>query len=232
MKTAKRNLDSTVRLFEKIGPERLAEIEAEVAEAGLTAKEYADGLIRHYFAEEVKEYTIKMLGDKATAEHLEDINSGTIESFLEQMVEGDEILDDAEVHAFHRRKLDELRAGLAKVEASEPASLSYEAIRSDFVTASKMMDCGLLDKPSQARVAHIRIWGQALTAMEKDLGRVPTQEEADEQLNVARVAVMVGAYDDHEMTVEEIAEAVETTVEDVNACLAFMADKGFRSAKH
>jgi methionyl-tRNA synthetase len=43
---------------------------------------------------------------------------------------------------------------------------------------------------------------------------------------------LVGGYDDHGMTIEEIAEAVDTTVEDVNACFAFLTDKGYRSAKH
>lgn len=43
---------------------------------------------------------------------------------------------------------------------------------------------------------------------------------------------MAGAYDDHGMSIEEIADALDGTVEDVTECLAFLADKGLRSAKH
>ena len=233
---AKKSMKRTVKIFEGISPEAVAGFEAYLAEnhPGATPQEAACVLTRRMIAEEVKEYTRKAFPDIDSVAHemVEAIDGETVEKLLEAMVEGDEILDDAEVHAFHRRKLDELRTTLARIEENERTSLSYDAIRSDFITASTMMDMGVLDKATEARVAHIRVWGQTLTAFEKDHGRVPTADEANEAFNYTRACLMASAYDDHDMSVEEIADALDATVEDVNACLAFLADKGLRSAHH
>jgi hypothetical protein len=237
MKAANKNIKEVGKLIDGLGPKRIAEIETTINEAGLTAQEYAEGLIRGMIAEDVKTYTAKHFGTNPDAvtpdgftrqDFLDGINGQTIEDLLEALVEGDLILDDADVHAFHRRKLDELRASVDNVRSFKGASLSYDAINTDFETASEMMDRGVLDKASQARAAHIRI----MFDMMGDLGHEPTDQETEMAFHTSRVAVMVASYDDHGMTVEEIAEALDGTVEDVTECLASVAAKGLRSTRH
>jgi hypothetical protein len=46
------------------------------------------------------------------------VGHDTVEEILEHLVEGDEVIDDAEVHAFYRKSLDQLRTDMAKIKAA------------------------------------------------------------------------------------------------------------------
>ena len=62
--------------------------------------------------------------DAAVVEGLADLNEDTIEEFLEGLVEGDLVIDDAEVHAFHRKLLDDLRRDVDNLMNPTLTSLS------------------------------------------------------------------------------------------------------------
>lgn len=222
-----------MKLFEGISPEAVAGFEAYLAEnhPGATPQEAACVLTRRMIAEEVKEYTRKAFPDidGVASEMVEAISGETIEELLEAMVEGDVIIDDDEVHAFHRRKLDELRASLARVEAKDLTSLSYEAIQSDFVTASTMMQMGVLDAKTMARVALVRVWG-TLIREENAEGREVTQEDAERLFQVASLGVIAHAHDVEGMSIEDISDAIGSPVDVVKEALALLAREGHRKA--
>jgi hypothetical protein len=121
-----------------------------------------------------------------------------------------------------RRKLDELRASLARVEDKELTSLSYEAIQSDFVTASQMMTMGVVDAKTMARIAHVRVWG-TLIREEHAEGRTVTQEDATRLFQVASMVVMAHAHDEIGMSIEDISDAIGSPVDVVTEALALMA---------
>ena len=116
LKKAAKTLNASHRILSSLSQEEIDNMEAKWE--GQTPTEVAQSLAKEYIADEVRDY---MRGfDFFTEENIAAVTGEHIEELLAGMVEGDDILDNAEVHAFHRRKLDELRDIHARIEGAGP----------------------------------------------------------------------------------------------------------------
>jgi uncharacterized DUF497 family protein len=231
LKKAKAAHKRTIKLFEKLGPEKVAEFDANIAKnfPDLTSKEIAGMLIRDMVAAKVREFAQAELAPPQ--EMIADLVGEHIEEILEGMVEGDDIIDDARVHAFHRRMLDELRASLANLENHGKTSLSYDAIRTDFATAKFLFELDELDEKTEARFIHMKTFGQMLIEHQQEFGDKATEDEAEKIFQITSMGIMASAYDEHGMSIEDIADALDSPPEVVTEALRMMVASGHRTAR-
>jgi hypothetical protein len=221
---ASKALKQTEKMLASFTPEQKANVEKRYG--GMTAQEGACKILREMTVEKLREYTLNHLSHDATVvEILADLNEDTIEDFLEGLVEGDLVIDDAEVHAFHRKLLDDLRRQTDDLMNPKLTSLSYDAIRADFAAAKLLMAMSSLDKKTEARVAHIETFGRMHNEQDVQPGET---EKAELLWNVTAFCTMATAHDEHGMSVEDIADAFGAEPDTVTAALDKLAEDGFR----
>jgi DNA-binding transcriptional ArsR family regulator len=223
---ASKALKKAEKIFSGFTPEQKANVEKRYG--GLTAQEGACKILREMAVEKLRGYTLRHLGDDAAVvEFLAGLNEDTIEEFLEGLVEGDLVIDDAEVHAFHRKLLDDLRRDVDKLMNPTLTSLSYDAIRADFPAAQLLMAMNSLDKKTEARVAHIETFSRMLNGEDVQPGET---EKAEMLWNISAIGTMVTAHDEHGMGVEDIADALGVEPSTVTEALDKLAEDGLRKA--
>jgi hypothetical protein len=224
---ASKALKKTEKMFSGLTPEQKANVEKRYG--GLTAQEGACKILREMAVEKLREFTLRHLGhDPLVVELTASLDEDNLEDFLEGLVEGDLVIDDAEVHAFHRKLLDDLRRDIDNLMNPTLTSLSYDAIRADFPAAKLLMAMNSLDKKTEARVAHIETFGRMLLN-EEDVQPGET-EKAEMLWNISAFCTMATAHDEHGMSVEDIADALGVEPSTVTAALDKLAEDGFRKA--
>ena len=111
-----RSLKQSIKFTQSLPAEVQERMEAEGRELG--PKELAKKLARKYLASEVSEKIMHDLPDMR-ATYQGDVPEDMIVELLEQLVEGDLVLDDASVHQWFKKKLDDYRDFCIKIDEDQ-----------------------------------------------------------------------------------------------------------------
>lgn len=124
-----RSLKQSIKFTQSLPAEVQERMEAEGRELG--PKELAKKLARKYLASEVSEKIMHDLPDMR-ATYQGDVPEDMIVELLEQLVEGDLVIDNASVHQWFKKKLDDYRDFCIKIDEDQ----TVEAIQAGFFLAS------------------------------------------------------------------------------------------------